>query len=471
MAYKGIRVKSGDNINIGQPLGIETPTFDVEEAQLYTLQWKHCNKTPHDVLNYVCVGDQNLGNIDLTTFKTVDIVEDYQEKLCFVEFVCNKTQNGTTAKIGRLQDEKDTPNMECFLIREIQLEKGSMSDYKPNHNDNVVKLEKIQTQINQTASKLGLMAKKTELDKMNNEIYSAMASIDIQAGLIENKVEAGEFSTLIRQSSQDIQYAFNGVNPRYVYTDDGFYMKYDNGNNKASFKRGSFYCYNYTDGTFLGGLTPFVFSGMYNAGQGIINSTNSYFFTIGKDSNLLKDTQDFATDLTSCFTLNFRDRTGEGNPYKYGMQVFLPSYFYGDITSNGSNIYNVNQIQCLDLHTINIQDNYGNKVFYLSEYDAYNYKNWDWGGKNLVNCNWVGTYDTYSVAAMSVTEDDTNLTENVEVSILDNVEVIKKDDGKLGLINTISTMDLGNDNFDYAQIIYSLVDEVKKLKEEINNLK
>lgn len=466
MTYKGIRVKSGNNINVGEPLGIETPSFDLEEGQLYTLQWKHCNKTPHDVLNYIYVGEQSLGSINLTTFKTVDIVENYQEKLCFIEFVCNKTLNGTNAKIGRVQDSKDTPNTECFLIREVQIERGSMSDYKPNHGDDITELEKIQTQINQTSSKVDIMAKKTDLDKIGNKLSSAMASIAVQAGLIENKVEEGKFSTLIRQSPKDVQYAFNGVNPRYVYTNDGFYMKADNGNNKASFKRGSFYCYNYTDGTFLGGLTPFVFkdAGLYNAGQGIINSANSYFFTIGKDLNLSSDTQDFATDLISYFTINFRDRTGSGNAYKYGMQVFTPLYVYDVTDHNNKDVKNIKDLYAITISTSSVWDLQGGRVFDLTPTDAFNYKNWDWGNKNLVNCNWVGTYDTNVQSKIS----------NDDISIIDSVDVIKKDNGKLGLINSSIARNVNYDNadnFDYSQLIYSLVDEVKQLKEEIKKLK
>lgn len=464
MSYNGIRVRS-NNIVVGEPLGIGTCTFNIEEGQLYTLQWKHCNKTPHDIFNYIYVGEQNLGSINLTTFKTVDIVEDYQEKLCFIEFVCNKTMRGVTAKIGRIQDEKDIPNKECFLIREIQLEKGYMTDYKPNNEDNKVLYDKFQTQINQTESKLGLMAKKTELDKLNSEVYSAMASIEVQAGLIESKVEEGELSTLIRQSPNDVQYAFNGVNPRYVYTDDGFYMKANNGNNKASFKRGSFYCYNYTDGTFLGGLTPVILenAGLYNAGQGIINSNNSYFFTIGKDANLQNDNQDFAPGFISYLTLNYRDRDGVGNAYKYGLQVFTPLYVHDVTDHNNKDVKNIKDLYAITTSTSSVWDLQGGRVLDITSTDVLNYKNWNWGNKNLVNCNWVGTYDTNVQSKMS----------NDNVSIIDSIDVIKKDDGKLGLINNsiLRSVDNNTDNFDYAQLIYSLVDEVKQLKEEINLLK
>lgn len=477
MTYKGIRVKTSENVNIGEPLGIETPTFDVEQGQMYTLQWKHCNKTPHDILNYIYVGEQNLGSIDLTTFKTVDIVEDYQEKLCFVEFVCNKTLKGTTAKIGRIQDSKDTPNTECFLIREAQIEKGSMTDYKPNYGDDVVQWDKVQTQINQNASKIDLMAKKTELDAYGNKLSNAMASIAIQAGLIENKVEQGDLSTLIRQSPIDIQYAFNGINPRYIYTNDGFYMKADNGNNKAAMKRGSFYLYNYKGGSFLGGFTPIIFEGWDNAGQGIINAKESYFFTIAKDNTLENDTQDFATNLSSFFTINFRDRSGgSGNAYKYGAQIFTPLYVHDNADFNDKDIKNVKDLYALTGSFTSIWDMFGNKCFEFNQSTANNYRHWDWGGMNLTNCNWVGSYTQPSTNMMFL--------KYKLPSLLDSIEVINTQTGKLGLakipspflclkssLDNIETPTSTKETFEYEQIIFSLVKEVKELKEEIRLMK
>ena len=385
MTYNGIRVKSGNTITVGQPLGIITPTFNIEKDELYTLQFKICNKTPHNILNYIYVGNQNLGNLDLTSFKTTEVIEEYQEKLCFIEFIANETATNVSAKIGRLQDSNDIANVECFLIREIQFEKGSMTDYKPNHGDNSVELEMLQTQINQTSSEISIMAKKTELDKLGDEVSNAMASISIQAGLIESKVSEGDFSTLIRQSPTDIQYSFNGINPRYQYTDDGFYMYHENGNIKASFKRGSFYTYNYTDGTFLGGLTPFVLindSSDYNAGQGIINTSNSHFFTIGKDSTLQSDIQDVADNFISYMTLNFRDRGSEQSQL-YGLHLYTPFFLSDDLTINGNSLKKCHYVT-------DIEDN---EVFQFTNTDAFNSKNWNWNGKNIYNAVWVDASD------------------------------------------------------------------------------
>ncbi len=68
-------------------------------------------------------------------------------------------------------------------------------------------------------------------------------------------------------------------------------------------------------------------------------------------------------------------------------------------------------------------------------------------------------------------------------SLLDNIDVVNTQNGKLGLakipspflclksnLNNIETPN-SKETFEYEQIIFSLVKEVKQLKEEINLLK
>ena len=53
--YNGIRVKSKESISLNSPIGIKTPKFDIQKGEEYTLQWKHCNKSNHDVFNHICI--------------------------------------------------------------------------------------------------------------------------------------------------------------------------------------------------------------------------------------------------------------------------------------------------------------------------------------------------------------------------------------------------------------------------------
>lgn len=485
--YNGIRVKSKESISLTSPIGIKTPKFDIQKGEEYTLQWKHCNKSNHDVFNHIYVGNQKLNDINLKDFKTVSIVEDYQEKLCILKFTANETQNNISAVIGRLQDDKDKPKTECFLIRDVQLEKGGFTGYKPSDSGIDSIYEKLQTKINQTSSEVSLMAKKTELNKLGSVIKDAEAKITVQAGLIENKVSEGDVSTLIRQSPTDIQYAFNGVNPRYVYTNDGFYMKANNGYNKASLRRGSFYCYNYNNGEFLGGLTPFVFEG--DAGTGIINAAKSRFFVLGRDSSLTSDAVESASGFSTFLTLNFTDRVGEGSFYKKGLQVSTPTYFHDGVSFTGHDLTSINTINAQTLNITGTTDTdklwsniqycsylkdrhgyldgdtwvNGQNVFYFGNTFCTNYRDWDWKGKNLTNCNWVGNY------VESVNVSDVN-----NESIIDNIEVVSNND-KLGIVknreNYCEDIKCNDNTFEFEQIIYSLINEVKELKKEIAILK
>ena len=483
--YRGIDVLTGTTVSVGKPIAITTPKFDIEAGLLYTLQWKCCMKTPHTTFDYILVGRQRLSSVSVLESKAVGTVGDYIEYLCSIEFISEYTESNIYAVIGRLQDVVDKAITPCFSVRDVQISKGGMTEYSVKQNDVNTLINHMQSQINQTASHVSLMATKQELDSLNNTIKNTESSINIQAGLIEQKVSEGNLSSLIKQYPSSIQYAFNGVNPRYVYTDDGFYMKSTNGYNKASLKRGSFYCYNYNNGQFLGGLTPFIFG--EDAGTGIINASKSRFFTIGRDSSLSSDNVESATNFNTFLTLNFTDRVGEGSFYKKGLQVSTPTYFHDGVSFTGHDLTSINTINTQTLNVAgttdtdklwsNIQycsylkDRFGyqsngswvngHNVFYFGENFCTNYRNWDWGGKNMVNCNWIGSYENSEVST------------HIEVkSMIDDIEIITSDN-KLKLSKKVENILDGetNNTFEFEQVIYSLVKEVKDLKKEIEVLK
>ena len=344
------------------------------------------------------------------------------------------------------------------------------------------------------------MAKKTDLNKLGGEIKNAEAKITVQAGLIESKVSEGDVSTIVRQSSKDIQYAFNGVNPRYVYTDDGFYMKANNGYNKASLRRGSFYCYNYNNGEFLGGLTPFIFGN--DAGTGVINAAKSRFFVLGRDSSLTSDAAEAASGFNTFLTLNFTDRVGEGNFYKKGLQVSTPTYFHDGVSFTGHDLTSINTINAQTLNITGTTDTdklwsniqycsylkdrngyfdgdtwvNGRNVFYFGNTFCTNYRDWDWKGKNLTNCNWVGSYVEADSATSVINEQSKTIIDDIEVVSNNNKLYLTKK--VKNTLNVDTSNNIDNDNllnvdnsFEFEQIIYSLINEVKELKKEIVELR
>ena len=486
--YRGLNVYTGSKITVGSPIGLTTPKFNIESGVMYTLQWKCCMKTPHTVFDYVLVGGQKLPSVSVLDCKVVGIVDDRPEYLCSIEFIAEQTKHEVVAIIGRLQDVVDVASTACFSIRDVQISKGGMVDYTPNpYNINTI-ANYLQTQINQTSSKLSLTATKQQLDTLSGSIKNAEASINIQAGLIEQKVSEGNLSSLIKQYPTEIQYAFNGVNPRYVYTDDGFYMKSSSGYNKASLKRGSFYCYNYNNGQFLGGLTPFIFGD--DAGTGIMNASKSRFFTIGRDSSLSSDNVESATNFNTFLTLNFTDRVGEGSFYKKGLQVSTPTYFHDGVSFTGHDLTSINTVNAQTLNITGttdtdklwsniqycsyIKDRFGyqsgnswvngHNVFYFGESFCTNYRNWDWNNKNLVNCNWVYSLPTEQVAT----------TNDTEVISVDDFDVVATD--KLVLVNKVNpyseVVDVTTDNtLSMEQLIFALVKEVKDLKRELSEIR
>ena len=84
-------------------------------------------------------------------------------------------------------------------------------------------------------------------------------------------------------------------------------------------------------------------------------------------------------------------------------------------------------------------------------------------GYTMYNTIWQGSY-----------AQEARLLKNDALSLIDSVEVVNIQDEKLGLAkipSNFSCEKTHNDTFEYEQIIFSLVKEVKQLKEEINLLK
>ena len=321
-----------------------------------------------------------------------------------------------------------------------------------------------------------------------NDKYASKSTVTQLADSLETKVDANGVKSTIRQSPSDIKVGFNNINGRYIFTDDGFYMKADNGNNKASLKRGSFYCYNYNNGEFLGGLTPFIFGD--DAGTGIMNASKSRFFTIGRDSSLSSDNVESATNFNTFLTLNFTDRVGEGSFYKKGLQVSTPTYFHDGVSFTGHDLTSINTVNAQTLNITGttdtdklwsniqycsyIKDRFGyqsgnswvngHNVFYFGESFCTNYRNWDWNNKNLVNCNWVYSLPTEQVAT----------TNDTEVISVDDFDVVATD--KLVLVNKVNpyseVVDVTTDNtLSMEQLIFALVKEVKDLKRELSEIR
>ena len=297
--------------------------------------------------------------------------------------------------------------------------------------------------------------------------YASQSQITQLFNQISSKVDVNGVKSIIQQNPTSVQIGFNSINTRYQYTDDGFYMKANNGNNKASMKRGSFYLYNYTNGVFLGGFTPIVFNGWDNAGQGIINAKESYFFTISKDNSLTTDTQDFATNLTSFVTINFRDRSGgAGNAYKFGTQIFTPLYVHDNANFNNKDVKNVKDLYALTGSFTSVWDTFGNKCFEFNQSTANNYRHWDWSGKNLINCNWIASYSLmatspgHSVGADTISVETMLLQENFsEYDELNNAVLVNMNEAIKSVYKNNKKLENENEN---------LKQENKNLKQELN---
>ena len=122
---------------------------------------------------------------------------------------------------------------------------------------------------------------------------------------------------------------------------------------------------------------------------------------------------------------------------------------------------------------IGIADSYGNisDTLWISSYNfAWNKADWNWGGKNIYDVN---VYGSYAVKALN--NEANAVSENQ--SIIDEIQIVEPLNDEQAKIIDVSNVSnkkeilIDEKNVDLSKLVTVMLEEIKRLKNEIENLK
>lgn len=271
-------------------------------------------------------------------------------------------------------EQKITDKAITSVVQESEFIKDIDGKISTNKS-NISKVEQTASEINSTVSNLS--GSFSKLQQNVNGLTSTVAG----------KVDSSDISSIIQQSSKDIQIGFNGINDTILIDPNKMQFKDSAGNQSLSFMRGSLYAYEPNSSVFIGaGLIPRWNQGLYNAGFGVLAGANSYYYSIARANSWEADTQANPGAIDEYFIINYRDR-GSDLSQKQGCHTYYKLYTSGGINGMGYDIENFTNIKCLDLYTGTIKDTNGSIILTTNGSSIASNKNWNFNYYTLSNAH------------------------------------------------------------------------------------
>ena len=269
-------------------------------------------------------------------------------------------------------EQKITDKAITSVVQESEFIKDIDGKISTNKS-NISKVEQTASEINSTVSNLS--GSFSKLQQNVNGLTSTVAG----------KVDSSDISSIIQQSSKDIQIGFNGINDTILIDPNKMQFKDSAGNQSLSFMRGSLYAYEPNSSVFIGaGLIPRWNQGLYNAGFGVLAGANSYYYSIARANSWEADTQANPGAIDEYFIINYRDR-GSGLSQKQGCHTYYKLYTSGGINGMGYDIENFANIKCLDLYAGTIKDTNGSTILTTNGSSIASNKSWNFNYYTLSN--------------------------------------------------------------------------------------
>ena len=365
--------------------------------------------------------------------------EDTKEKLVSQETRISSAEQKITDKaITSVVQESE-------FIKDID---GKISTNKSN----ISKVEQTASKINSTVSDLS--GRYTELNQTVSGLTSKVA----------DKVNSSDISSIIQQSSKDIQIGFNGINDRININERSMDFIASNGNRDMLLYGGQTCIYNNMDNTFMATMGSVLNNSNTNKGTGFLLGKNCDAFVIGRDATWTDILDNRSPNPLGTFFINFKDNylgskgihlrdttyttndiVGMNNPSVHGFYSIGSTNTAFDVwrslvdntivmrfdggtnkiklgkvlDGNGYVAENFGSINTSRLYIDNIyayNGNYGKLLMRTDGWNMYNGVNWDWYGHNLLNPVIIGGSYGYSITPNTDTysnvktcNDDVNL--------------------------------------------------------------
>lgn len=513
-SYLGISVFNKTISPNSGEVGVITDKFFIQKDKDFALSWKHINYSSSNILDAIYLIKEDgskikLPNINLNDFSVVNVFAGKEEHLCYIKYKSDFT-GSIRLQIGKKQIQADKEDVKVFDARHLLFERGiNINEWRPKLESDSKTIAKLKTEIKELSDKLSFSASKEEFNDLGQKIGEALSRLDIQSNQINQTVTVDNLTSYLRQDAEAIMIGFNGISDSVSITRKGIRVWHEGKgythmgheeiyqtDNTAGIKllslyNGAYRCFRHDDGRYLGyfGSTYRIASdtGHHAYGMQIAGAYPCWYTAIGYNDKVYNPDDESMTGFKSVFEVVFFRHLHEGEMMEPGAHVR-----HGRLDMHNHNIYNAGIIwfdkstydavykreedgsmivQCEDVirlirNSSKNQQREGIIVDFLNDEIKMN-MNINGQGYTMYNTIWQGTYenpiDTLDTTKKYVSNN----------SVLDDVEVVDVN-GKLGLSKKITTLELKentNDKFDYSQIIYSLVQEVKQLKEEIKKLK
>ena len=238
---------------------------------------------------------------------------------------------------------------------------------------------KISQNINDIASlKLTNEQFKVKISQNINNIASLSVSLD---NIESNIVSESGVKSIIRQSSNDIQIGFNGINDRININPTSMDFKATNNNRDMSLYGGQVCIYNNTNDTFMSTMGSVLkTSNSSYKGVGFLLGKNANIFTIGRDATWTDVMTNRSPNPIHYVTFNFETKQAD-------IDMVLNT---NNINMQNNNLIGAAKIGCSEIQTNNILNVSNSKVLSCGSTDITLYKTINANSNRIYNLDSLG---------------------------------------------------------------------------------
>ena len=390
----------------------------LEKDTTYTLSvWMYLGGKAEkaQIRAYHVLDDGSASNDTLIKTKEISGYKGAFEKV-IMTFTTSNLSNLVSIRFYNYFKSTLTTGASDIHLYHLQLEKGNKTtDWKAASDDTKKRINSISSNFTQTANSFEMRISNNESEisslkltdeqfgvkisqnindiaslKLTNEQFGVkisqninnIASLSVSLDNIEsNIVSESGVKSIIRQSSNDIQIGFNGINDRININPTSMDFKATNNNRDMSLYGGQVCIYNNTNDTFMSTMGSVLKTSNSNyKGVGFLLGKNANIFTIGRDATWTDVMTNRSPNPIHYVTFNFE--TNQAN-----IDMVLNT---NNINMQNNNLIGAAKIGCSELQTNNILNVSNSKVLSCGSTDITLYKTINANSNRIYNLDSLG---------------------------------------------------------------------------------
>ena len=391
----------------------------LEKDTTYTLSvWMYLggNAEKAQIRAYHVLDDGSVSNDTLIETKEISGYKGAFEKV-IMTFTTSNLSNLVSIRFYNYFKSTLTTGTSDIHLYHLQLEKGNKTtDWKAASDDTKERINSISSNFTQTANSFEMRISNNESEisslkltdeqfgvkisqnindiaslKLTNEQFGVkisqninnIASLSVSLDNIEsNIVSESGVKSIIRQSSNDIQIGFNGINDRININPTSLDFRATNNNRDMSLFGGQVCIYNNANDTFMSTMGSVLKTSNSNyKGVGFLLGKNANIFTIGRDATWTDVMTNRSPNPIHYVTFNF-----DANQANIDMVLNT-----NNINMQNNNLIGAAKIGCSELQTNNILNVSNSKVLSCGSTDITLYKTINANSNRMYNLDSLGT--------------------------------------------------------------------------------